>query len=55
MEYSLKQYACNYCCTLTEVLDFYQQLPNGWVQVSRFKHYCPECAKKPFIKKMLNT
>ena len=46
MEYELKQYGCNKCGRLSDVLDPDEKLPNGWViGESRFTHYCPECAK----------
>lgn len=45
MEYLLVQYACNKCGKLTPVLDCDEKLPNGWVIVNKFVHYCPKCAK----------
>lgn len=45
--YELKQYGCDNCGALTEVLDPDQSLPKGWVFGKSFrKCYCPECAKK---------
>lgn len=46
MIYELKQYACNDCGELTDVLDTDQQIPKGWLTTSRLTHYCPKCAKK---------
>lgn len=45
MEYELKQYGCNKCGKLSDVLDPDAKLPKGWVIVSKLTHYCPECAK----------
>ena len=45
MKYDLKQYGCDECGRLTEVLDVDQPLPKGWMRYSRFTHYCPDCAK----------
>lgn len=46
MEYPLKQFGCNDCGCLTDVLDIDARLPKGWMLVSTFTHYCPKCAKK---------
>ena len=45
MIYELKQYSCDNCGNLSEVLDPDAPLPDGWVSLSRFTHYCPRCAK----------
>lgn len=49
MIYELKQYACNDCGELSDVLDTDQQIPKGWLTTSRLTHYCPKCAKKHVI------
>lgn len=46
MEYPLKQIGCDDCGELTPVLDIDEQLPKGWVMISRFTHYCPRCKNK---------
>lgn len=46
MKYDLKQYGCNDCGNLSEVLDPDARLPEGWISTGRGTHYCPECAKK---------
>lgn len=50
MEFELKQYQCDCCGKLTDVLDPDQKLPDGWKVMipssDKYKHLCPECAKK---------
>lgn len=46
MEYPLKQYGCDGCGKLTEVLDCDQPLPKGWTfGDGTHECYCPECSK----------
>ena len=45
MIYELKQYGCNGCGKLSSFLDTDESMPVGWICLSRFVHYCPECAK----------
>lgn len=50
MEFELKQYQCDCCGKLTDVLDPDQKLPDGWKIMipssDKYKHLCPECARK---------
>lgn len=56
MEFELKQYQCDCCGKLTDVLDPDQKLPDGWKIIipgsDKYKHLCPECAKK-YIRESL--
>ena len=47
MEYPLKQYGCDKCGELSEVLDCDQPLPKGWTYVGEHMEtlYCPKCSK----------
>jgi hypothetical protein len=50
MEFELKQYQCDCCGKLTDVLDPDQKLPDGWKVMipgsDKYKHLCPECTRK---------
>lgn len=52
MIYELKQYGCDNCGQLSEILDIDQPLPKGWKYVDgcRFTVYCDKCAKQLKIK-----
>lgn len=56
MEFELKQYQCDCCGKLTDVLDPDQKLPDGWKIMipgsDKYKHLCPECTKK-YIRESL--
>ena len=57
MEFELKQYQCDCCGKLTDVLDPDQKLPDGWKVMipgsDKYKHLCPECARK-YIQESLH-
>lgn len=46
MELPLKQYMCNDCGKLSDILDCDQKLPKGWLMISSHRHYCDRCASK---------
>lgn len=46
MIYELKQYSCDKCGCLSDFLDPDAPLPQGWVSLSSFTHYCQECYNK---------
>lgn len=50
MIYELKQFSCDNCGNLSEVLDPDAPLPDGWKWTTRLTHYCPTCVKKLNIK-----
>ena len=58
MEFELKQYQCDCCGCLTDVLDPDQKLPDGWKVIipdsDKYKHLCPECAKKFVLESLYN-
>ena len=58
MEFELKQYQCDCCGCLTDVLDSDQKLPDGWKVIipdsDKYKHLCPECAKKFVLESLYN-
>ena len=58
MEFELKQYQCDCCGCLTDVLDLDQKLPDGWKVIipdsDKYKHLCPECAKKFVLESLYN-
>ena len=43
MEIPLKQYSCNDCGKLSDVLDIDENIPNGWDMVNSHTHYCDKC------------
>ena len=52
MEYPLKQYGCDRCGELSDILEVDAPLPEGWFitapmseAASRFTHLCPACAR----------
>lgn len=51
MEYPLKQYGCDKCGKLSEVLDPDQPLPKGWTYVGDLMEtlYCPKCSRNKKI------
>ena len=46
MEIQLKQYLCNDCGKLSDVLDIDEDWPIGWISTSNNTHYCDKCASK---------
>ena len=58
MEFELKQYQCDCCGCLSDVLDPDQKLPDGWKVIipdsDKYKHLCPECAKKFVLESLYN-
>ena len=58
MEFELKQYQCDCCGCLSDVLDSDQKLPDGWKVIipdsDKYKHLCPECAKKFVLESLYN-
>ncbi len=46
MNIPLKQFVCNDCGKLSDVLDIDASLPKGWIVISRNTHYCSKCAEK---------
>ena len=58
MEFELKQYQCDCCGCLTDVLDPDQKLPDGWKVIipssDKYKHLCPECARKFVLESLYN-
>lgn len=46
MDIPLKQFMCNDCGALSEVLDIDASLPDGWIIITRHTHYCDKCAAK---------
>ena len=58
MEFELKQYQCDCCGCLTDVLDPDQKLPDGWKVIipdsDKYKHLCPDCAKKFVLESLYN-
>ena len=58
MEFELKQYQCDCCGCLSDVLNPDQRLPDGWKTIipdsDKYKHLCPECTKKFVLESLYN-
>ena len=58
MEFELKQYQCDCCGCLTDVLNPDWKLPDGWKVIipdsDKYKHLCPDCAKKFVLESLYN-
>ena len=49
--YELKQFGCDNCGALTDVLDPDESIPKGWIYGDgRHECYCPDCVRRLGIK-----